>query len=97
MKKIQGGFIGRNVSVEYGPYGEYREFPFYDMKGLSVDEIRYDLADYDDTSLGAGNDGEYYMILELRYDYNDKIAVDADQYDEYQSAVESEDYDYIID
>ena len=87
MKKIQGGFNGRNVSVEYGPYGEYRELPFYDMKGLSVEEIRYDLADYDDTVVSLGKDGVYYMILELRYDFRDRIAVNVDQYDEYLSAL----------
>ena len=98
MRKINSGFSGKRVLVEVGYYGDYKEFPLYDMKGLSVDEISSDLFSYyiDDGPGSLGDDGNYYVIIDSAQDRYDQIAINEDQLNEYMSAIESEDYDHII-
>jgi len=96
MKKIKSDFTGKNVFVEYGPYGEYREFPFYDMKGEDVGTIDDTISDYTEKGSYSSKDNEYYIILENKAYTEDKIAVLEDDYMDYLSALSIGDYELII-
>lgn len=83
-RQIKSGYTGTNVSVEYGPYGEEKEFPFFDMKGMTDEEIDDKLGYYEEVGAHWGSDGESYMILEDHAYAEDKIAVIEDDYLEWQ-------------
>lgn len=93
---IKSGYTGTNVSVEYGPYGEEKEFPLYDITGETVEEIDEELGYYDEVKAAWGSDGESYMILENRAYSEDKIAVLEDDYNEWVEAMDNEDYTKVI-
>ena len=93
---IKSGYTGTNVSVEYGPYGEEKEFPFYDMKGETVEQIDERIGYYDEVKTAWGSDGESYMILQDRTDSEDKIAVLEDDYNEWVESMNSEDYSKLL-
>lgn len=83
-KPIKSGYTGTNVQVEFGPYGEEKEFPFFDMKGMTDEEIDDKLGYYEEVGAHWGSDGESYMILEDHAYAEDKIAVIEDDYLEWQ-------------
>lgn len=93
---IKSGYTGTNVSVEYGPYGEEKEFPFYDMKGKTVEQIDESIGYYDEVKTAWGSDGESYMILQDRANSEDKIAVLEDDYNEWVEAMSNEDYSKLL-
>lgn len=82
-RQIKSGYTGTNVSVEYGPYGEEKEFPFFDMKGMSDEEIDDVIGYYEEVKTAWGSDGESYMILEDHAYSEDKIAVLEDDYNDF--------------
>lgn len=94
--KIQSGYTGTNISVEYGPYGEEKEFPFYDMKGETVEQIDERIGYYDEVKTAWGSDGESYMILQDRANSEDKIAVLEDDYNEWVESMNNEDYSKLL-
>ncbi len=83
-KQIKSGYTGTNVSVEYGPYGEEKEFPFFDMKGHTDEELDDELGYYEEVKTAWGSDGESYMILEDHAYSEDKIAVLEDDWNDWQ-------------
>lgn len=95
-KPIKSGYTGTNVTVEYGPYGEEKDFPFYDMKGETVEQIDERIGYYDEVKTAWGSDGESYMILQDRADSEDKIAVLEDNYNDWVESMNNEDYSKII-
>lgn len=95
-KPIKSGYTGTNVTVEYGPYGEEKDFPFYDMKGETVEQVDEAIGYYDEKGAHWGTDGNSYVILEDRAYSEDKIAVLEDDYDEWRDAWLDEDDSKII-
>ena len=83
-KSIWSGYTGTNVSVEYGPYGEEKEFPFFNMKGYTDEELDDKLGYYEEVKTAWGSDGESYMILEDHAYSEDKIAVLEDDWNDWQ-------------
>lgn len=93
---IKSGYTGTNVTVEYGPYGEEKDFPFYDMKGETVEQIDETIGYYDEKGAHWGTDGNSYVILEDRAYSEDKIAVLEDDYDEWVESMNNEDYSKLL-
>ena len=83
-KLIKSEYTGTNVSVEYGPYGEEKEFPFFDMKGHTDEELDDKLGYYEEVKTAWGSDGKSYMILEDHAYSEDKIAVLEDDWNDWQ-------------
>lgn len=93
---IKSGYTGTNVSVEYGPYGEEKEFPLYDITGETVEQIDETIGYYDEKGAHWGTDGNSYVILEDRAYSEDKIAVQEDDYNDWVEAMNNEDYSKVI-